>query len=367
ASFWCCHSLLPCGRRPDTGLGSVLLVLFGVVPAMIHRRRGVSGHWPLTVGLGGRLGGLLRLLGCRYGLLGGSDGVGAVLCVAALLDVVRFVTVIEGLDQFGQRHLQEDHLGSGRGLQGDPIVLDVDDGTDQTADGLHLVAALQALTEGHLLLLFLLRTPVHQQQSAESDDQHDENHRVHGRVRSRILRMRFRTILGDLSGAPNQRVEIGHDHSVPSGCGAAIPRCSNAVAEATLPRGVRSMNPSRTRKGSATVSTVSGSSPMATASVVSPAGPPPNLRHNASSTARSSRSRPRGSTSKTSRAAIAASRSSTPVPRTCAQSCTRRSSRLAILGVPRERAAIWAAASSCRSTPSSRAERLSTSSSSAAA
>src|SRR5699024_2313370 len=95
ASFWCCHSLLPCGRRPDTGLGSVLLVLFGVVPAMIHRRRGVSGHWPLTVGLGGRLGGLLRLLGCRYGLLGGSDGVGAVLCVAALLDVVRFVTVIE--------------------------------------------------------------------------------------------------------------------------------------------------------------------------------------------------------------------------------------------------------------------------------
>ena len=65
---------------------------------------------------------------------------------------------------------------------------------------------------------------------------------------------------------------------------------------ATRPRGVRPSRPSRTRNGSATVSTVSGSSPTATASVDSPTGPPSKRRHRASSTDRSSRSSPRSST-----------------------------------------------------------------------
>ena len=70
------------------------------------------------------------------------------------------------------------------------------------------------------------------------------------------------------------------------------PRCSQAAGVATRPRGVRARKPSRTRNGSATSSTVSRSSPTATASVESPTGPPPNRRQRASSTARSSRSRP---------------------------------------------------------------------------
>ena len=83
------------------------------------------------------------------------------------------------------------------------------------------------------------------------------------------------------------------------GCprGGTSPRCSQAAAVATRPRGVRASSPSRTRNGSATSSTVSRSSPTATASVLSPTGPPPKRRHSTSSTARSSRSSPERSTS----------------------------------------------------------------------
>ncbi len=74
--------------------------------------------------------------------------------------------------------------------------------------------------------------------------------------------------------------------------GGARPRCSQAVRVATRPRGVRASRPERTRNGSATSSTVSRSSPTATASVLMPTGPPPKRRQSASSTARSRRSRP---------------------------------------------------------------------------
>ena len=75
------------------------------------------------------------------------------------------------------------------------------------------------------------------------------------------------------------------------------PRCSHAAGVAIRPRGVRASNPARTRYGSATSSTVSRSSPTATARVPSPTGPPPNLCTSASSTERSRRSSPRASTS----------------------------------------------------------------------
>ena len=97
--------------------------------------------------------------------------------------------------------------------------------------------------------------------------------------------------------------------------------------------------------------------PTATARVDSPTGPPPNRRHSASSTARSSRSSPASSTSNSASAAWAASWSTWPWPCTWAQSRTRRSSRLAMRGVPRERLAISAMPASSASTPSSRAER----------
>ena len=88
-----------------------------------------------------------------------------------------------------------------------------------------------------------------------------------------------------------------------------------------------------------------------------PTGPPPNRRHRASSTARSRRSSPASSTSNRASAAWAASWSTCPCPCTWAQSRTRRSSRLAMRGVPRERLAISAMPASSASTPSSRAER----------
>ena len=64
----------------------------------------------------------------------------------------------------------------------------------------------------------------------------------------------------------------------------------NAVA--ILPREVRAIKPFLTRKGSATDSTVSVSSPTAIAKVESPTGPPLNLSMRAVKTARSSRSKP---------------------------------------------------------------------------
>ena len=57
-----------------------------------------------------------------------------------------------------------------------------------------------------------------------------------------------------------------------------MPRCVQANAVATRPRGVRATIPARTRKGSHTSSTVAASSPTATASVETPTGPPPKLR-----------------------------------------------------------------------------------------
>src|SRR3954447_19095814 len=79
--------------------------------------------------------------------------------------------------------------------------------------------------------------------------------------------------------------------------GAVRPRCSHAAGVAIRPRGVLARKPLRTRNGSATSSTVSRSSPTATASVLTPTGPPPNRRQSTSRTARSRRSRPDWSTS----------------------------------------------------------------------
>src|SRR5699024_5636459 len=61
--------------------------------------------------------------------------------------------------------------------------------------------------------------------------------------------------------------------------GAVRPRWDHAADVATRPRGVRARNPIRTRKGSASSSTVSRSSATATASVDTPTGPPPKFRH----------------------------------------------------------------------------------------
>src|SRR6266704_2284885 len=141
------------------------------------------------------------------------------------------------------------------------------------------------------------------------------------------------------------------------GAGGTRPRWVQAAGVATRPRGVLAISPARTRNGSATTSTVSASSPTTTASVESPTGPPPKRRTRAVSTARSSRSRPLSSTSYSSSAVLAAALLTTPSPRTSAKSLTRRSSRLAILGVPRERLAISSAPSSRRVTPSSPADR----------
>ena len=118
------------------------------------------------------------------------------------------------------------------------------------------------------------------------------------------------------------------------------PEVGPRPAVATRPRGVRASSPWRTRNGSATSSTVSRSSPTATARVLTPTGPPPKRRHSTSSTARSRRSRPDSSTSNRSSAARARSRVTTPSARTCAKSRTRRSNRLAMRGVPRERSEI---------------------------
>src|SRR5207244_2341488 len=98
----------------------------------------------------------------------------------------------------------------------------------------------------------------------------------------------------------------------PAGSGGVRPRCSQAAGVATRPRGVLASSPDRTRNGSATTSTVSISSPTATARVDSPTGPPPNRLIRASSTPRSSRSRPSSSTSYSSSAARAMSLVMTP-------------------------------------------------------
>ena len=136
------------------------------------------------------------------------------------------------------------------------------------------------------------------------------------------------------------------------GAGADRPRCAQAAGVATRPRGVLAIRPARTRNGSATTSTVSASSPTATASVDSPTGPPPNLPHQRRQHGRGRAGRGRSRRPRTARAPPwRAAWLTTPSPRTSAKSLTRRSSRLAIRGVPRDRPAISSAPSSRSVTP----------------
>lgn len=58
--------------------------------------------------------------------------------------------------------------------------------------------------------------------------------------------------------------------------GALRPKCCQAFSVATLPLGVLTRKPSRTKYGSQTVSTVSDSSPTIAAKLLSPTGPPLN-------------------------------------------------------------------------------------------
>src|SRR3954468_19710213 len=98
-----------------------------------------------------------------------------------------------------------------------------------------------------------------------------------------------------VDGAPPTPPAMPPSSAPPRGRG--CPRWCQAASVATRPRGVRASSPARTRNGSQTSSTVLGSSPTVTASVATPTGPPPKRTTRASSTARSSRSRPRTSTS----------------------------------------------------------------------
>ncbi len=100
--------------------------------------------------------------------------------------------------------------------------------------------------------------------------------------------------------------------------GGTRPRCSQPARVATRPRGVRASRPCLTRNGSATTSTVSASSPTATARVDRPTGPPPNRLISASRTARSRRSRPSSSTSYSSSAVLVSSLVTRPSARTSA-------------------------------------------------
>ena len=120
---------------------------------------------------------------------------------------------------------------------------------------------------------------------------------------------------------------------------AGKPKYSRERRVATRPRGVRARKPSWIRNGSTTSSSVPLSSPTAAASVSRPTGPPSNFSSSVRSRIRSSRSKPEASTSRRSSAKWARARSmSVPgPPSTSAKSRTRRSSRLATRGVPRER------------------------------
>ena len=118
------------------------------------------------------------------------------------------------------------------------------------------------------------------------------------------------------------------------------------AAVATRPRGVRASRPARTRNGSATSSTVSGSSATATASVDEPdrsAAEPPDQRVEHGPVEPVQPELVDVVDGERGCAAIAGRRRRRP--RTSAKSRTRRSSRLAIRGVPRDRPAISAAPS----------------------
>ena len=104
-------------------------------------------------------------------------------------------------------------------------------------------------------------------------------------------------------------------------------------------------------------SMASFSSLIAAAMLFSPTGPPPNLSMIARSSRRSASSNPLASTSSIFSAPRATSRVMRPSARTCAKSRTRRSSRLATRGVPRDRPAISAAAASSTGTSKMPADR----------
>ena len=126
---------------------------------------------------------------------------------------------------------------------------------------------------------------------------------------------------------------------------------------AMRPRGVRWRKPIWMRYGSIMSSMVSSSSPMATAMLFSPTGPPANFCMMVCSTIVSIMSSPCSSISSRRSAPPAIARLMTPSPVTCAKSRTRRSRRLAMRGVPRERRAISPHPSSSIWTPRMPAER----------
>ena len=102
---------------------------------------------------------------------------------------------------------------------------------------------------------------------------------------------------------------------------------------ATLPFGVRLINPFFTRYGSYTSSIVPASSPIAAAKVSSPTGPPENFSMMAYRIFLSFWSSPMESTSSKSRANFATSSVMRPSYFTCAKSRTRFRKRFASLGV----------------------------------
>ena len=104
-------------------------------------------------------------------------------------------------------------------------------------------------------------------------------------------------------------------------------------------------------------SMASFSSLIAAAMLLSPTGPPPNLSMMACNSRRSASSKPLVSTSSIFSASRATSRVIRPSARTWAKSRTRRSSRLATRGVPRERLAISTDAASSIGTSKMPAER----------
>ena len=127
--------------------------------------------------------------------------------------------------------------------------------------------------------------------------------------------------------------------------GTGRPRCSYALSVSTRPRGVRLIRPCWSRYGSKTSSIVSASSPIATASVESPTGPPANLvAHQLEELSGRGGRGPTRSTSSNSSASedeLANRRGHGPL--TSAKSRTRRNSRFTTRGVPRERLAISSA------------------------
>ena len=98
-------------------------------------------------------------------------------------------------------------------------------------------------------------------------------------------------------------------------------------------------------------SIASFSSPIAAARLFRPTGPPPNLSMIVFSSRRSASSNPCWSTSSNSSASWHTAAVMRPSARTCAKSRTRRSRRLTMRGVPRDRRAISTAASASRPTP----------------